>query len=436
MRAWTLWIFRVIVAPERPVGGSSTPGRHSLASTVAAAPQRAMWHFRLLVLGNTISSYGNFLNMVALNLYAYAVTGSALQTGLFMALRLASGSAAGLIAGRLTDRFSYKAVMLGANIASAAAMTAMVLVPAGWSRPALFGLALVTGACGTFFAVSLRSAIPVIVGVEQRQRANGLVVTGRALSMVAGFASAGVVVALFDYRAAFLVDAATFAVSALTVAVLPIRAERRPEGSPAAKPEPFRLALLGPAVLSLIFLHAIMGVGSGSFHVTLPVYSNLADPSDPAGFMSAFWTAWAIGNILAHQVLQRLAKRLAPTGGTRLYLGGVFVMSLTSILAYAALPLPATLMIAGVTGLGSGLAEIAFAGRLQLLDEPARSRAFGLSISTESVGFGAGTMAGAFLLEGLHPLTVLATLTLGGGVVAALFALITMSRPTRTETVS
>lgn len=407
-----------------------------MSSTVTTAPARAMWHFRLLVVGNAISSYGNFLNMVALNLYAYAVTGSALQTGLFMALRLAAGSAAGLVAGRLTDRFSYKNVMLGANLASGAAMAAIVLVPADWSRPALFGLALVTGACGTFFAVSLRSAIPAIVGVEQRRQANGLVVTGRALAMVAGFASAGVVVALFDYRAAFLIDAATFAVSALTVAVLPIKAERHRDDSPAAKPEPFRVGLLGPAILSLIFLHAIMGVGSGSFHVTLPVFSNLADPADPAGFMSAFWTAWAVGNILAHQLLQRLAARLKLNGDTRLYLGGAFVMSLTSILAYAALPLPATLVIAGVTGLGSGLAEIAFAGRLQLLTEPARSRAFGLSVGTESAGFGAGMMTGAFLLEALHPLTVLATLTLGGGVVAALFAAVTLSRSKQVEATS
>jgi hypothetical protein len=35
-----------------------------------------MRSFRLLVAGNAVSSYGTFLNMVALNLFAYHVTGS------------------------------------------------------------------------------------------------------------------------------------------------------------------------------------------------------------------------------------------------------------------------------------------------------------------------------------------------------------------------
>lgn len=108
-------------------------------------------------------------------------------------------------------------------------------------------------------------------------------------------------------------------------------------------------------------------------------------------------------------------------------------MSLTSIVVYAGFPLPATLVIAAVTGLGSGLAEIAFAGRIQVLAEPARSRAFGLSASTESAGFGSGMMLGAFLLGAFTPLTVLTVVTLAGTALAALFAAVTMTSARRTE---
>lgn len=37
-----------------------------------------MRYFRLLVLGNGISAYGSYLNMVALNVFVYDATGSAL----------------------------------------------------------------------------------------------------------------------------------------------------------------------------------------------------------------------------------------------------------------------------------------------------------------------------------------------------------------------
>ena len=60
---------------------------------------RPLLLFRVLVAGTMVSAFGSFLNMVALNLFVYQVTGSALQAGLFMALRLASGFTAGLAGG-------------------------------------------------------------------------------------------------------------------------------------------------------------------------------------------------------------------------------------------------------------------------------------------------------------------------------------------------
>lgn len=55
--------------------------------------------YRVLVAGYSVSSYGTFLNMVALNLFVYATTHSALAIGLFMAVRLGAGFLAGTVAG-------------------------------------------------------------------------------------------------------------------------------------------------------------------------------------------------------------------------------------------------------------------------------------------------------------------------------------------------
>lgn len=181
-----------------------------------------------------MSSYGTFLNMVALNLFVYETTGRALAMGLFMAVRLASGFVAGLVVGGLLARFSAKSIMLWANVGQGAVMLVLILAPDGMLTGALMAVSVVIGACGTLFMVALRSSIPEMVGEDRRAWANSLSITGRSLAMVAGFASAGIVVSLVGYTAAFVVDMATFVACAVTVALLPI-AGGKGAGGPAPR---------------------------------------------------------------------------------------------------------------------------------------------------------------------------------------------------------
>ncbi len=125
--------------------------------------------------------------------------------------------------------------MLWANIGQGAVMLLLILAPDGLLTGALMAVSVVIGACGTLFMVALRSSIPEMVGEDRRAWANSLSITGRSLAMVAGFASAGVVVSLVGYTAAFLVDMATFVVCAVTVALLPIAG-----GKGAGAPRPGR----------------------------------------------------------------------------------------------------------------------------------------------------------------------------------------------------
>ncbi|MFD0384835.1 MFS transporter [Streptomyces stramineus] len=191
-----------------------------------------MGHFRLLVVGNGISAYGSYLNMVALNVFIYHVTGSALTAGLFMALRLVTNVLAGFVAGRLVSRHDRKRLMVGADLTQATALGVLLLTPDGGRVALLFALAVVTGSCSTLSQVALRSSVPEIVGAELRTRANGLLVTGRSLAMIAGFASSGVVVAQLGYATAFALDAATFVISAVILFLLPLRT-RAAAGAPA-----------------------------------------------------------------------------------------------------------------------------------------------------------------------------------------------------------
>ncbi len=375
-----------------------------------------MRYFRLLVLGNGISAYGSYLNMVALNVFVYDATGSALAAGLFMAVRLATSVGSGWVSGRLVSVYDRKRLMVGADLCQAAALLSLLLAPDGVRPGLLYVLAVVTGGCSTLSQVALRSSVPEIVGAEHRVRANGLLVTGRSLAMIAGFASAGVVVAELGYSAAFALDAATFLVSATVLFLLPLRtrAAGKPshDGSARTSGAARRTArmLLGtaPLLMAMIAVRAVDGLGSSSHNVALPLYSSSLDPDHPATFISQFWATWALGNIVAQQVVGRLTKRTGRTPGEKAFALGACVMSAGFIVVFCGLPTVPAVIAALVAGAADGFTEIVYVSRLQSAPDEQRGRLFGLSASAENTGFGLGMLASGALLETFSPLQVVA----------------------------
>ncbi|MFC9846627.1 MFS transporter [Streptomyces sp. NPDC060223] len=367
--------------------------------------------------GYAISSYGTFLNMVALNLYVYAVTGRALAVGVFMAVRLAAGFIAGLVAGTALARWSAKSVMLWANVAQAAALLLLIVAPDGLHTVSLFVVSAVVGFSGTVFIVALRSSIPDIVGDDRKTWANSFMVSGRSLAMVAGFASSGVVVSLLGYTAAFLVDMASFLVCALTVALLPLALG--PGGETTAdvaqdvdtegrRRFPSRFLALGaaPALALMVLLRGVDALGSSSHNAALPVYSTEVDADNPAVFVSVFWCVWALGNILVQQVLQRYTRRTGRSVGALGFGLGTIAMSGAFILAFTGLPWAATIAIALLAGAADGLTEVSYTSHLQTLPGPVRTHAFGTSATVENLGFGVGMIVVAAALDSFTALSV------------------------------
>ncbi|WP_046258962.1 MFS transporter [Streptomyces sp. WM6386] len=400
--------------------------------------------YRILVAGYALSSYGSYLNVVALNLYVYAVTDRALAVGAFMAVRLAAGIVAGLLAAPILARWSARSVMFWVNVVQAAVLAVLVAAPDTLRTPVLFVVSAVGGITGTVFLVALRSSvIPEMVAEDRRTWANSLMVSGRSLAMVAGFASAGVVVSLLGYTAAFLLDMATFLVCAVAVAQLPVTRRPKPDpaedapeaASPAGAGQKRRrlpaavTVLAGAPVLGLmVLLRGVDALGSSSHNAALPVYSTELDTDSPATFVSVFWCVWAFGNIVAQQVIQRLPRRSEQALGALGFGLGTIVMSGAFILAFAGLPWTATVLIALVAGAADGLTEVSYTQHLQTLPDRLRTHAFGLSATVESFGFGAGMIAVGAALDVFSPLSVVAVAHGVAIVIAVLFVALVLRR--------
>ena len=375
---------------------------------------KSMRHFRLLALGYGISAYGSYLDMVALNIFIYSITGNALTTGLFMAVRLAATVAAGIISGRLVSRRDRKLLMVGADITQAIALIVLLLAGGGARVPLLFGLAIVLGACSTLTQVALRSSIPEIVGAEQRVRANGILVTVRSLAMVAGFASAGVIVARFGYTVAFVLDAATYLLSALILVLLPIRTRSSSAGGEDADADDNArwtwLAPLRAAPLLAVMIGVRMGdgLGSSSHNVGLPIYSSALDPSHPAAFISQFWATWAVGNIIGQQACGWYTKKTGQAPGERVFVVASCLMSGAFIVVFTGLPTLPAVIAALVAGIADGTSEVSYVSRLQDTPDAQRGRLFGLSASAENTSFGLGMVVSAVFFERYSPVQVVA----------------------------
>lgn len=397
--------------------------------------------YRILVAGYALSSYGSYLNVVALNLYVYAVTDRALAVGAFMAVRLAAGIVAGLLAAPILARWSARSVMFWVNVVQAAVLAVLVAAPDTLRTPVLFVVSAVGGITGTVFLVALRSSvIPEMVAEDRRTWANSLMVSGRSLAMVAGFASAGVVVSLLGYTAAFLLDMATFLVCAVAVAQLPVTRRQKPDADTEAASTagagkrrrrlPAAVVVLaGAPVLGLmVLLRGVDALGSSSHNAALPVYSTELDTDSPATFVSVFWCVWAFGNIVAQQVIQRLPRRSEQALGALGFGLGTIVMSGAFILAFAGLPWTATVLIALVAGAADGLTEVSYTQHLQTLPDSLRTHAFGLSATVESFGFGAGMIAVGAALDVFSPLSVVAVAHGVAIVIAVLFVALVLRR--------
>ncbi|MGW0435008.1 MFS transporter [Micromonospora sp. NPDC003197] len=397
---------------------------YATAVTRAGSPARG---HGLLTAAYAVSSYGTYLNLVALSLFAFQVTGSGLQTGLFMALRLGSGIIAGLAAGILAARHSRRALMIGCDLLSAGAITALALAPASAQHLLLYAVGVVLGVTQTQWGVAMRASVPDLVGAERRTGANSQLVTARSVAMLLGFASAGVLVAQWGFQHVFLIDAASYLLCALLLLGVPLgraarsqKAAKKQKATGAAKQQPrrslihWRLPAVGairamPALLlAMVAVRSMDAFGSASHNVGLPIYANLVSPENPASFSATFLTAWAVGTLAAGGLLSWRGRKQELAHPELTFGIATCLMSVFFVLSFADPPVWLLVLLAAAAGMADGCAEITYTARLQGVPDNVRAQVLGFAVTAQNTGFGLGMVGCAALLDVFAPFPVVA----------------------------
>lgn len=180
--------------------------------------------FRLLFLGRTVSAVGDAVVPAALALAVLRATGSTSALALVLGCAMVPRLVLLPLGGVLADRFDARRVAILADVVRCLGQLVVGLELLGGASLATIAVAAAVGGAASAFAIP--TASPLVAGTvdaAQRQQANALIGVTANASRLAGPALAGALIWAAGPGWAFVLDAATFALSALLLAVIRVR---------------------------------------------------------------------------------------------------------------------------------------------------------------------------------------------------------------------
>src|SRR5215469_17761979 len=185
--------------------------------------------FRLLFSARAISYLGTYLAPIAVAFAILDLGGGATAIGLGFAAWTLAQVAMLAFGGVLGDRFPRRSVMVGSDIASTLVRATMgVLLVTGHAQVwELIALQACGGAAVAFYSPSSYGLVREVVPEDLLQPANGLLAIARYAAFPLGAAIGGSIVALIGPGTALLVDAGTYATSAILLSQIHVRSIAR-----------------------------------------------------------------------------------------------------------------------------------------------------------------------------------------------------------------
>jgi predicted MFS family arabinose efflux permease len=368
--------------------------------------------FRRLVVGLAVSQAGDWLYNVALLAFVYERTHSATWLAVTTAARVAPIVVFGPLGGVLADRFDRRRVMVTSDLLRVACMLALAAVAFSglpvMLAPILAGLA--TGASAPYPACTAATT-PRLVPDADLPGANALRSAIGMAAIAAGPVLGAGLLFLGSPATAFLMNAGTFALSALAVLSIPAGPAFRP-GRRSGEPQSVladivlgaRALKSHPAAVRVLGADVVCSVIYGMQTVLLMLLAHAF------GFGVAGY-GYILAGLGAGGVLGTMAAGRAAAGRRpRLVLAGTLVLVAVPTMLMAVTPwLPGLLCLAAVAGGGAALVEVLCETVLQRdLDPDVFARAYGVALPVSIGGIVVGSLVAAPLavLIGLIPAIV------------------------------
>jgi predicted MFS family arabinose efflux permease len=383
----------------------------------------AVAEFRALWLAQLLSVVGDQFARVALTVLVFNRTQSALLAAVTFVVSVVPAFIGGITLAWLADRHPRRGVMIACDVIRCGLVLVMAIpaVPLA----AMVALLFVVTLAGAPFNSARAAIYPDVLDGEKYVLGTAIGLTTIQFAQVIGFAVGGTIVGLFGTRTSLVVDAATFAISAVIV-----------QGWVRSRPAPAAAAREdgGPRGLA--------GVLAG----TRLVFSNRMLRSTMLfGWLAAFYNApegvvtplardlgggtLAVGVILAAQALGETSgvlafSRFVPPSARLRFMGPLAVATSAVLVLFAWRPnLLESLLLLFISGTCASYQLAANSGFVSAAPQEQRSQAFGLAQGGISLGQGVVMIAAGAAADTRSPARVIAVCGAVGAVLALVLTL-------------
>src|ERR1043166_1931053 len=427
-------------------------------------------NFRNLLAGQFISELGNWFNFIAgLGLVRLVSDASPTAAGIFFVARMLPFALASPIAGTFVDRFSRRQVMIATDLARVAIALSFLLVTSREDLWIAYLATVLLHTLGAFFDGAKNAAAPNLSGKEGLLAATALLFSTRFLLMAIGSPLGGWASAAFGYHAAFIINAASFLVSAYTVWLIPEEATRDKETGermssliprrrrtpPSEQPdfvtrdvprgsfitelkEGLRYSVTNHFALTILIMNMIWATGGGAINIiferTGGVYFAASEGWNPDIAVAILWTATGLGLTLGMLIAHRTSIYLDRYNLNRGFVGWTLIIhgllfSVGGILPTLCLFGVVVFVSRAIVGVEYAVQETMFQ---RSLPDHIRGRISTLDRGAELTVFGLMSYVSAGLMAYMTP----QTLTIVSGILSALAGVVWFVRETKRPGIS
>lgn len=300
--------------------------------------------FRLLLTGQVVSELGNWFNFIAVLGLVRAVTGAAPEAlAVLVVLRFAPFALLAPVAGALVDRWPRRAVLIASDLLSAAAALGFLFVRGPGDLWIAYVCITLLTLLSAFFEAAKNASLPSVAGSRGLLAGNALMFSSRFLLMAVGSALGGEASYRFGYRAAFVINAVSFLVSAFSIWLI-----REDELRPAASvDEETAGAVRGPArvwadlrdgwkyiiehrlVAAIIGVNILWATGGGALNLVYErlgsvVFAGRGGPEGDRG-VALMYTAVGAGLFMGMLLARRVGSHVEMRGALARFIGWMVI---------------------------------------------------------------------------------------------------------------
>jgi len=387
-------------------------GRRYARSAVLTPSLWRHTDFLKLWTGQTVSRLGSVVTRTALPLVALLALGAGPREMAYLVISASAGVlVVGLVAGAWVDRLRRRPILVWTDVIRAALL---FWIPIAYAIGALrieqlYAVAFIEACLASLFNAAYPAYVPSLIGVDRVVEGNSKLASSSAIAEIGGPGLAGALVQIASAPFAILVDAFSFVVSAVSLALIRSPEPPRPERDTTTRiaheiVEGLR-AVRGHTVVFPLALRSILAHVFGSFYGVLYSLYLLQDLHLDPFLLGIVISAGGVGSLVGSVFASRAINALG-IGPAIIWMAlAASVLGVLTPLAQGPVAI-ATLMVFLPQLIGDGLQTIEGVAEISLVQGLIPDRILGranatLEVVSHGIGYPIGALIAAAVAEGI-----------------------------------